>query len=103
MQPTIITPPTHTPQPGGAPEPAATPVPVAAIVFYVTGPPSAVQGAEFEVSVLVHSGLSLSGGSFRLTFDPAYLQAVPGSLAAGEALAPRDPVVAGIDNAAGQA
>jgi hypothetical protein len=71
-------------------------------VVDVTGPASVGQGEEFEVSVVVRNVTGLYGGQFRLTFDPAYLQAVSGSLAPGSPLAPSLIGLSNIDNTTGQ-
>jgi hypothetical protein len=105
-QPTDTPTPTDTPVPTETPQPTQTPDPTETVVpeafVDVTGPASATQGEEFEVSVMVRNVTHLYGGQFRLTFDPVYLQAVSGSLSPGEALAPSVIGLASIDNASGQ-
>jgi hypothetical protein len=67
----------------------------------VSGPPVVTEGEEFEVSVVVRNVTGLFGGQFELSFDPAYLEGVGGSLVAGASLEPSVVGVASIDNVTG--
>ena len=72
-----------------------------ALSVEVLGPTEVAEGDEFEVSVTVKSVTGLFGGQFELSFDPTYLEAVDGSLAAGVAMEPSVVGVKDIDNVAG--
>jgi hypothetical protein len=67
----------------------------------VVGPEAVESNEEFEVSIVVRNATDLFGGQFELSFDPAYLQGVEGSLEPGADLAPSVVGVANIDNEAG--
>jgi hypothetical protein len=73
----------------------------AGVLVEVVGPPVVAEGEEFEVSVIVRNVTGLFGGQFELSFDPAYLEGVDGSLLPGTDLEPSVVGVSNIDNATG--